>query len=435
MKKRICLIILIMFSIINVCVLADELEINSTHYGIYNSENMKLLYGKDVEEQVSIASITKLMTAVTCVDNIEDINAKVVVNGPQIYEYINPDLVVAGIYDQEELTYYDLLATMLLPSGADSAVCIACNVFGDYDTFISKMNEKAIEIGMNNSSFVNPTGLDQEGNYSTIHDVALLMQYALKNGKIKEIISIKEYTTSDSRVSVYNTIEKMSEHYGQSINYIKGGKTGTTYNAGLCLVSYAVDEDVNLIGVVTGTDMYSSVPFNIIDTEKLYEYVSNKYSKSIVIHSGDKLLEIPTYCTKEDSVKYYFNEDISVYVDEVDNSKLDIFYDGINLLNSKIEEGATLGNVKVYYDDELLKEYEIKLENNLQFSLFKWMKIHPLIIILIIVLLIAIIITSVIIFLVIKTNKQKEQRKNSKMTKKYNDKIKNSKNKTKIKKE
>lgn len=358
-------------------IFADEINISSPNYAIYNADTLELLMGKNENEKISIASITKLMTAVVCVDNIENLNQKQVIDLSVYSGMLDPELTVAGITSGEELTYYDLLATMLIPSGADSALYIACTTFGDYDVFIDKMNDKAKELGMNNTHFSNPTGLDEIDNYSTLNDVAKLVKYAISNPTIREIVSKDNYTTSDARVSVTGTIYRLSNGYGLERKCIKGGKTGTTEDAGKCLASYSIDDDgTELITVVTGTSMFSSFPFNISDTENIDEYIINKYSVQNILTTNDIVLSLNTYCTKEDNVDFYLDNNIKYYIDELDKSKIDIQYSGLETLTAKNFVGEKIGEAKVYYNNILLDTVDITIKDELHFSIIKWIKVH-----------------------------------------------------------
>lgn len=358
-------------------IFADELNITSPNYAVYNADNLELLIGKNENEKISIASITKLMTAVVCVDNIKDLSEKIVIDTSIYNGMLDPELSVAGIVTGQEISYYDLLATMLIPSGADSALYIACTSCGNYDTFIEKMNEKAKELGMENSHFSNPTGLDDDNNYSTLNDVAKLVKYAISNPTIKEIISTDKYTTSDGRVKVSGTIYKLTSSYLIDRKYIKGGKTGTTEDAGICLASYSVDDDgTELITVVTGASMFSSFPFNISDTESIDEYIINNYSIKDILTTNDILLTLNTYCTKEDEVNFYPDNNIKYYMGEMDNEKIKIEYSGVDTLTIENYVGEKVGEAKVYYRDILVDTVDIIIKDELHFSVVKWIKIH-----------------------------------------------------------
>ena len=361
-------------------VYADEISITSTHAGVYNADNMELLYGKNEQDKIAIASLTKLMTAVVSIENIPNLEDKITVDYDIISKTLDPELAVAGIYDGESLTYYDLLATMLIPSGADSAVFLSNVVFDSQEKFIENMNIKAQEIDMNNTRFSNVTGLDDENNYSTIEDVAKLLGYVLKNDTLKEIISMKSYTTTDGEITVSSTITRSAQRSGITLDYVLGGKTGTTGDAGICLASYTVDDDNTIISIVTGASMYSTIPYNIIDSEKLYKYIADKYSNQNVLSKGDKILELNTYCCKQDSVVFTLPEDIVKYVDNVESKDINIIYDGIDVLDSSMKIGTSLGKVKIYYKNELVGNVDIQLNEKLEFSLKKWIVIHKVLV-------------------------------------------------------
>lgn len=378
MRKRILTLLFIFTITFNYTVFAaiDESSISSPNIGVYNMDNMELLYGKNQNEKISIASITKVMTAIVAIENITDINEKVNIDYTIISEKIDSELSVAGIYDGETLTYYDLLCTMLIPSGADSAMYLACSIFESEDMFIQKMNDKAREIGMSSTSFSNPTGLDDENNYSTINDVAKMMRYALNNQILKEIMSLKEYTTTDENITVNNTIFRSATRYGVDVQNIIGGKTGTTEDAGLCLASFSEDEGVNLLAIVTGSSMYSSSPYNLIDTEYLYEKIKEDYSIQTIISSGTPIYELPSTCTKQDSVTIYAKEDISAYVENIDTDKITIDYSGIDMLDYTIKQGEKVGTLSIYYNGKLVKEMDVTIDEKLDFSVLKWMNLN-----------------------------------------------------------
>lgn len=376
MKKIFYKTMLILFftlTFVKNSVYAKNLPImQSTNIGIYNADTMELLYGENEKEKISVASITKVMTAVVCVDNIKDLNKEIVIDYDVISSNLDPELAIAGIYNNQIITYYDLLATMLVPSGADSAMYLASTVCENYDTFISKMNEKAKEIGMNNTSFSNPTGLDDENNYSTIEDVVKLINYAIQNNTLKEIMSMDSYTTSDGNLKVRSTIDKAAKRYGMTLDYIIGGKTGTTGDAGQCLASFSLDDNTLLICVVTGSSMYSSKPNNIIDSESLYEYISELYSLKPIVKINDELVKVNTICCKQDNITFYSDEEVLKYISEFNKEKLNIIYDGVDEIEYGTKVGEKIGKVDIYYGNVYLKSIDLILKEKLQFSLKKW---------------------------------------------------------------
>lgn len=363
-----------MIEISDIYAVVDEEKIHSSNVGVYNLEDMGLIYGKNIDEKISIASITKVMTAIVAVENVEDVYDSVKVDYNQISKWLYEDLSIAGIYDDQELTYYDLIATMLIPSGADSAIFIASSIFKNYNEFINKMNEKASELGMNSTHFSNPVGYDDENNYSTIEDVAIMMKYALENNTLKDILTMKKYTTSDNKLTVYSTLDSLAIKYGVQIDKIIGGKTGTTQNAGRCLASFSDDEGVPLLVIVVGSPLYSNMPYNLIDTEYLYNIIQKEYSKRYIFVKGDKVFKIPTLYTTKKYVDIEVPEDVMVYTDKIEQKDIKVQYEGISLIDSSIKIGEKLGKLSIKYKGKNIYESDVFLEENLKFSITKWIK-------------------------------------------------------------
>lgn len=365
---------LVFFSLLYGNINATNLNLQSKYVGVYKADDMKLLYGKNEEEVISIASMTKIMTAIVSIENISDLNEKVTIDYSLIADKISTDLAVCGIKDGQILTYYDLIATTLIPSGADSALYLANIIFGDYDTFISKMNDKAKDIGMTNTSFDNPVGLDSENNYSTISDVAKLLKYALENDTLKEMMSTSSYITSDGTLTVGHTINKSASRSGVALNNILGGKTGTTGDAGICLASFSDDDGIKLISVVAGASMYSSRPHNIIDSENLFEYIKNSYNERDIISQGEDIIEVKSAACNNEIIKFYADKSIVRYEAPVDKSKLSYEYIKNENPTNAIVKDTKVGEVKVYYNGEYLETVDLKLSENIDFKIIDWAK-------------------------------------------------------------
>lgn len=372
--KIIVFILFFMIEISDIYAVVDEEKIHSSNVGVYNIEDMSLIYGKNIDERISIASITKVMTAIVAVENVEDVYNSVKIDYNQISKWLYEELSIAGIYDGQELTYYDLIATMLIPSGADSAIFIASNSFKNYDEFINKMNEKASELGMNSTHFSNPVGYDDENNYSTIEDVAIMMNYALKNNTLKDILTMEKYTTSDNKLTVYSTLDSLATKYGVQIDKIIGGKTGTTQRAGRCLASFSDDEGVPLLVIVVGSPLYSNMPYNLIDTEYLYDIIQKEYSKRYIFVKGDKVFKIPTLYTTKKYVDIEVPEDVMVYTDKIEQKDIKVQYEGISLIDSSIKSGEKLGRLSIKYREKNIYESDVLLDESLEFSITKWIK-------------------------------------------------------------
>lgn len=386
MVKKFFVILLFCILYLSANVLATEkINLNSKYYGVYTLDNLQELESKEQNKIVPIASLTKIMTAIVCIENIDDLNQTVVVNLPQVQSYYNEEYSVAGLKDGQEISYYDLIATMLIPSGADSASCIALNVFGDYSRFIKEMNDKAKEIGMNSTSFSNPIGADDSNNYSTVYDVALMMKYALENDTLKKLMSEYEYTTKDGSITVKNALFVLADLYGVDVSKITGGKTGMTGDAGYCLASFSENTEKPLICIVLGCDIVPGTLFHLEDSQSLYNYVDEIYDYKNIYQKGDRILTLPTYHSTKTNVSVCVNDDISVYMqndENIDFQNVYIDYSGIPLLSSKNKIGDVIGSAKIYYKDEIIGDVDVVLGEEVKFSILKWSKDNTLYVIL-----------------------------------------------------
>lgn len=379
MRKRILLILMFFILCIpkNIFATFEDLNINAKYYGVYMSNNLDALYESSSDQKVPIASITKIMTAIVCIDNIQDLSQTVKVNLAEVQKYYNDEYSVAGLRDSQEISYYDLIATMLIPSGADSAACIAINVFGDYSKFIEAMNEKAKEIGMNSTSFANPIGADDPNNYSTVYDVALMMKYALDNDIIKDLMSRYKYTIKGGSITVHNALFVLANLYGLDVSKIAGGKTGMTGDAGYCLATYSNNEENPLICIVLGCDIISGRLPHIEDSQNLYNYVDENYVLKNIIQKGEKIIALPTYHSTKSSIQVSASNNIGIYMNKDENieeDKITIEYSGIDILSSDNKKGDIVGKAHISYKDKYIGCVDIVLEEDVPFSILSWSK-------------------------------------------------------------
>ena len=400
-KIKLLLLLLIMSFCINVN--AVEFELNSNHAILYNLNDNSVLYEKNSTDKTSIASLTKIMTGIVAIENIDNLDEKVKITNADYKGIWEANLATAGFKVGEEVTYRDLLYGLMLPSGAEAAQALTRLIAGSIDNYMNLMNQKAEELGLKNTHFVNPTGLDAEGHYSTVEDVATLFQYAIKNEEFLKIIKTKKYTTSNGRITFTSTIEKAKQKYGLSMDYVLGGKTGTTGDAGYCLATIANYNGVDYMLVTAKTVFPSTQPLNYQDAKTIYEYFMNNYAYHNVLAKGDKLVSINTLYAKKDKVDFYSDKELEMYLENTyDKEKLIYKYKGIEEIPYDMEVGTKLGKVEVYNGDTLLTTVEIKLEEEMEFDLIKFISINKVIIISILVAIVFVIICLVAIIRKIK---------------------------------
>lgn len=413
MKKiKLLLLLFIMSFCINVN--AVEFELNSNHAILYNLNDNSVLYEKNSTDKTSIASMTKIMTGIVAIENIDNLDEKVVLTSADFKGLREANLATAGFKVGEEVTYRDLLYGLMLPSGADAAQALTRLIAGSIDNYMNLMNQKAVELGLKNTHFVNPTGLDAEGHYSTVEDVGTLFQYAIKNEEFLNIIKTKKYTTSNGRITFTSTIEKAKDRYGLSMDYVLGGKTGTTGDAGYCLATIANYNGVDYMLVTAKTIFPSTQPLNYQDAKTVYEYFMNNYAYHNVLAKGDKLVSIKTLYAKKDKIDFYSDEELEMYLENTyDKEKLIYKYTGIDEIPYDMEVGTKLGKVKLYNGDTLLTTVEISLEEEMEFDLIKFLSINRVAVISISVVSVLIII--LLIFIIKKLNRKSNKKNKMKV--------------------
>ena len=232
--KKIILVIITLFLFINV----KALEINSNNAILYNMNDESVIYEINSEEIVQIASLTKIVTAITVIENTENLNKEVTITREMLQGL--DGYAKAGFKAGDKLTYIDLLYALMLPSAADAAQALAINISGSIEEFSNLMNQKIEERGVTNSKFDNPVGMDSESNYSTASDLAKILIYSLENETFKTIFNSNAYKIE----SLNKTVKKTLASYNIDTSIIKGAKTGFTYDAGLCLASTTTLENV-----------------------------------------------------------------------------------------------------------------------------------------------------------------------------------------------
>ena len=391
MKKILSLIIIFILFIGKINAL--ELNISSESAILYNLDSGEVLYEKNSDEVRQIASLTKIMTALVTIENVDNLDKQVILTKEDFAGLIEANAVQAGFTNGEVVTYKDLLFALLLPSGADAAKAIARNVGGSEENFINKMNEKAKELNLKNTKFSTVIGLDDKNNYSTAKEVSIIFKEALKNKTFKEIITTKEYQTSDGKLTFKSTIQSNAKRYEIDIPYVLGGKTGTTSDAGLCLATIAKANDVNYMLVTLGALYDKKAPHNIEDAKIVYDYFIENYSNKIIVDKDKSFKKIKVKYSNVEEINLYPNKSITKYLENNYNKDdIKLIYNGKKELTPLNKKEEKLGTLKIYYQDKLIDTQNIILNENISFNIISFIKEEIVIISIVLILLILIII-------------------------------------------
>ena len=329
--------------------------INSRRYAIYDRLSGRCIYGKDENKQTAMASTTKIMTAMIIIENCKltdsvTVSAKAAGTGGSRL----------GLKKDDIITVNDLLYGLMLRSGNDAAVALAIHTAGSIEKFADLMNAKAIKLGLKNTHFVTPHGLDNEEHYTTAYELAKLTDYALKNETFAKIVKTQSttITINNSPKQINNTNELLG-----NVNGVYGVKTGFTNNAGRCLVTSVKRDDMDLIIVVLGADTRKD---RAKDSMKLIEYAYKRYQvvnlKEIIekeFNLWKQINENRIYIDKgEGNIELEISEiKLSKIVTDV-TPKIEI--NTTTYLEAPVEKGQRIGTLTVKIENKILEEIEIK---------------------------------------------------------------------------
>ncbi|MBR3002230.1 MAG: D-alanyl-D-alanine carboxypeptidase [Clostridia bacterium] len=341
---------------------AEELSINAKAGLIVETNTGKTIYEKEAEKQNYPASVTKILTAILVIENckLDDVataSKTAISNIPEGY-------VVAPLYVGEEMKIEDLLYALMLKSANDAAYVLAEHVGGSVEGFSDMMNKKAQELGCKNSHFVNPNGIHNENHYTTAYDMYLISNYAMKNETFAKIVSTYKYTLpitnkykSKDRVmeNTNNFVNPNSKYYNENV---KGIKTGTTIQAGNCLITDVSKDGLSFINVVLGANT-SSGKFD--ETKKMIDYEIDNYTLTQVHKKGDKIqnIEVEKATNETKNLDLVISDDITTMNNKkitVDDMKPEIELN--EEIVAPITKGQELGTIKYNVEDI---EYSAKL--------------------------------------------------------------------------
>lgn len=336
---------------------ASVITVSAKSAVLITADTLDVIYEKSANEKLSMASTTKIMTAYLALEYAEK-------NGDDIVTVTKEMVMVEGssmgLREGDKLHLTDIVTGMMLSSGNDAANTVALHISGNAADFAVLMNEKAKEIGMENTNFVTPSGLDDEAHYSTAYDMAILAAAALKNEKFKEIVSTSKCTidfVNPEKRAWYSNHNSLLGKYEGCI----GVKTGYTKKSGRCLVSAAERNGITLIAVTLND------PDDWNDHIKLLDY---GFSAAKIISTNESGLtgDIAVVGGESDRIK----------IKGTDGGNISVFYKEDNNLHkiirlpkfvyAPVNTGDILGYVDYYNKDKKIISIPIVAAEDIEFK-------------------------------------------------------------------
>ena len=337
---------------------------NSRRYIVYDRISKSMIIGKNEDVKSAMASTTKIMTTIVILEKA-DLNEKVTVSakaggtgGSRL-----------GLKRGDKASVRDLLYGLMLRSGNDAAVALAEHVGGSVKGFAELMNEKAIELGLTNTHFVTPHGLDDANHYTTALELAKLTDYAMDNETFAKIVGTKSttiYINNQSR-QINNTNELLGV-----LNGVVGVKTGFTNNAGRCLVTETKRNNMDIITIVLGADTKKD---RTKDSVNLIEYTFSKYKmynlEEQIIEEFNKWKNINEKRIliikgKTSNPKLALGAIEKATIPVCDNDKIEYSINALTEVEAPVEQWNVMGTLTVKLNGEILENIDIVNVNEVQ---------------------------------------------------------------------
>lgn len=327
-------------------VYAESISVSASSAILIEADSNRVLYSKNSEKQMPMASTTKIITAITAIESFDFDKARITEISTAA---ANTEGSSMYLKQGEHLTLEDLLYGLMLSSGNDAAVAIAEEIGGDIQTFINMMNDTAKKIGADNTHLTNPNGLPDENHYSTATDMAKITAYALKNRLFKEIVGCKSQIikSSENQSDAGITTHSLKNHNKLLWMYdgCIGVKTGFTKAAGRCLVSAAEKDDMTLIAVTL------NAPDDWNDHINMLNYGYDNFSFKNIVSKSQQICTANAMGAEETSISVKPSVDIfyPIKKGETINSEISIYPH----LSAPINQGEKVGTLTVtVYSDE-----------------------------------------------------------------------------------
>lgn len=361
--------------------LPEDVQVTAAAAYIVNLDTGLVVYEQDADTARSVASLTKLMTALLLMENVPDLEGTYITAERQLFvpPITNADSSTADIQPGESVRAIDMLYAMMLPSANEAAEAVGFYLSGgNLDNFYAMMNARAAELGCTNTHFVSTNGLIDmdEGNYSTAHDLALIAQACWQFDIFRTVCGTRLYWMPFTEHSKHNHAEYPEQnpdaaYYIQSSNrmmdpgasvyrsYIKGIKTGSTYAAGRNFVSAAVnDAGESFIGVVLGCPWDAAedgYALSFHDTANLYDWIFDSFTVQPSLDTSQPINEVKVeYSSETDTLALYPADDLKTILPNDGDYRLEYVFDVPESVAAPVAAGDVIGTVTLVLQGETL---------------------------------------------------------------------------------
>ena len=370
--KKIFLCLFFFFLAISFCLAEEEISpTNTTTNENKFAENAKsaimieastgtILYEKNKDDKLPMASMTKMMTLLLIMEEIESGNLKwnemittsehaASMGGSQIFLEVG-----------EKMSVEDLVKGICIASGNDASVAMAERIGGTEEKFVSMMNKKAKELSLSNTHFENACGLDSDNHYSSANDMSIIAKELVKHKKILEFTgTYEDYLRKNTEKSFWLVNTNKLVRYYQGVD---GLKTGYTKNAGYCITTTAERGNMRLITVVMGEP---SSAIRNSETTTMLDYGFNTYEAKKIITKDSVISKQKVEFGKKDSVELTPMEDYKVLKEKSSTNKNITYQLSSNPIKAPVKVGDKVGKIKIIENNKTIQEIDVTVKENI----------------------------------------------------------------------
>ncbi len=333
---------------------------------LINLDTNTVVYEKNADKKMFPASLTKIMTYIITAENISDFeNTKVTIKNDTIKKLAGTGSAVIGFHADDTPTIMQLLHCLMIKSGGDAASALADYVGGgDESKFIEMMNQKAKELGCDNTHFVNPHGLHDEDQYTTARDLAKITQYAMALPDFMDISSKStSYIMGEDKFPLVTTNKMIDPCRGGQYYYspARGIKTGSTDEAGKCLISTATSGGYTYLCVALKSPNDAAENFAMLDSKSLYQWAFGNLVLKQVIKQDEHMGEVKVNLAfQKDSVFLVPEKSFSVILPkDISASSVDVQLETPESVDAPIKTGQKLGTAVLKYANKELARVDL----------------------------------------------------------------------------
>lgn len=379
MKKIASLLCLFILLVTIQPVQAKEIQLFSKYYYLYDRSNEMVYLDEKSDEKIYPASMTKILTVSLALDKITDIHQKVTITSQDIDGLLALQATTAGFYVGEQVTYEDLLYGALLPSGADACLALSRLTYGSTKQMVAAMNQKVKSLGLIHSHFQNVTGLHDDNHYTTVKDMAQILNHALSNKEFVKVFNAREYTSSSNHHWI-SSLQRGKEYKGIDVSHIDGGKSGFTDEAQLTFASTMTIDHHQLI-LVTAYAKGQHSQNHVKDAVHVCDYMTKNFHEIVLYKKDETIQDYWIFPSFQFQYHYPAYQDISLLVSrDISKSDLKFEVEGKNYLLLPQHKNQQIGKLKVQYQQKTIYEYPLILTHDIQSSMMDAIGIYGILI-------------------------------------------------------